>query len=142
MENFKCFQAALSDDNVYTLFTTIIQKAKKNVKADGKAEVEELEKKINHYHSTTAEDGNDENEIMSDTNVQAAPTSAKKPARGRAAAAKKAPAKKAAPKKSPRKSPARKSPGRPARGKRAPAKKKKQESSSEEDDEEFDDDSE
>ena len=139
MENFKCFQAALSDDNVYTLFTTIIQKAKKNVKADGKAEVEELEKKINHYHSTTAEDGNDENEIMSDTNVQAAPTSAKKPARGRA---KKAPAKKAAPKKSPRKSPARKSPGRPARGKRAPAKKKKQESSSEEDDEEFDDDSE
>jgi len=59
MENVRCYHDKLSDDDVYTCFTTIISKSKKFSKPEFKSLVEEFEVTLEGYHNKGVEDNAD-----------------------------------------------------------------------------------
>ncbi|XP_066912331.1 condensin complex subunit 1-like [Clytia hemisphaerica] len=59
MENIRCYHDKLSDDDVYSCFTTIISKSKKFSKQEFKTLVEEFESTIEGYHNKGVEENAD-----------------------------------------------------------------------------------
>ncbi|XP_065053020.1 condensin complex subunit 1-like isoform X1 [Rhopilema esculentum] len=55
-ENFSCFQEALSDQQVFEYFASIISKSKKFIKQDFKVTLEEFEQKVINYHNKAVDD--------------------------------------------------------------------------------------